>query len=157
MAAQNESRDSHELDRKLEGGEAEPAPPPSKPEPPVKNDMHPAFYIALWISLSASVILFNKWVLHTAKFEFRKSLHKQQAESSVRFGMCFARASAHLATLQPLHAENSTGSNQPRACQVPSNILQHSSSQRGTWSSRLPVPKLSQDSPQSWTLDTKSP
>ncbi|EME77455.1 uncharacterized protein MYCFIDRAFT_46341 [Pseudocercospora fijiensis CIRAD86] len=68
MAAQNESRESHELDRKLEGGEAEPAPPPRKPEPSLKNDIHPAFYIALWISLSASVILFNKWVLHTAKF-----------------------------------------------------------------------------------------
>ncbi|KXS97014.1 hypothetical protein AC578_1879 [Pseudocercospora eumusae] len=79
MAAQNESRESRDLDRKLEGGEAEPASPPSKPEPPLKNDIHPAFYIALWISLSASVILFNKWVLHTAKFEFRKSLQKQNA------------------------------------------------------------------------------
>ncbi|KAF2225127.1 triose-phosphate transporter family-domain-containing protein [Elsinoe ampelina] len=29
-----------------------------------------AFYVILWISLSGSVILFNKWVLSTAKFDF---------------------------------------------------------------------------------------
>lgn len=32
--------------------------------------LHPAFYIALWITLSSSVILFNKWILTSAKFEF---------------------------------------------------------------------------------------
>ncbi|KAK5806391.1 hypothetical protein VI817_000649 [Penicillium citrinum] len=45
-------------ERKLESG-----------APASKSDgIHPAFYIALWIALSSSVILFNKWVLHTAKF-----------------------------------------------------------------------------------------
>ncbi|KAJ5242996.1 sugar phosphate/phosphate translocator [Penicillium citrinum] len=47
-------------ERKLESG-----------APASKSDgIHPAFYIALWIALSSSVILFNKWVLHTAKFNF---------------------------------------------------------------------------------------
>ncbi|KAI0506560.1 triose-phosphate transporter family-domain-containing protein [Xylaria bambusicola] len=47
-------------ERKLEGGVAQ-VPPPTQ-------NIHPAFYIALWIALSSSVILFNKWVLFTAKF-----------------------------------------------------------------------------------------
>ncbi|CAK1360465.1 putative sugar phosphate/phosphate translocator [Cercospora beticola] len=68
MSSKNDIRMSGDDDRKLEGGEAQ-APPPAKPEAP-KNDLHPAFYIALWIALSGSVILFNKWVLSTAKFEF---------------------------------------------------------------------------------------
>ncbi|KAI1420814.1 triose-phosphate transporter family-domain-containing protein [Xylaria sp. FL1777] len=45
-------------ERKLESGGV---PPPSR-------GIHPAFYIALWIGLSSSVILFNKWVLFSAKF-----------------------------------------------------------------------------------------
>ncbi|KAK4498055.1 hypothetical protein PRZ48_010711 [Zasmidium cellare] len=40
-----------------------------KPEPP-KASLHPAFYIATWISLSSSVIIFNKWILDTAKFHY---------------------------------------------------------------------------------------
>ncbi|CAK3818151.1 sugar phosphate phosphate translocator [Lecanosticta acicola] len=66
--AEKDTRVSAEQERKLEGGEAA-APPPAKPEAP-RNDIHPALYIALWIGLSGSVILFNKWVLHTAKFQF---------------------------------------------------------------------------------------
>ncbi|KAF2195753.1 TPT-domain-containing protein [Zopfia rhizophila CBS 207.26] len=31
---------------------------------------HPAVYIATWITLSSSVIVFNKWILHTADFKF---------------------------------------------------------------------------------------
>lgn len=50
-------------DRKLESGGAQAPPPPT-------SAIHPAFYIALWIAMSASVILFNKWVLATAKFDF---------------------------------------------------------------------------------------
>ncbi|KAJ9621569.1 hypothetical protein H2203_007056 [Taxawa tesnikishii (nom. ined.)] len=40
-----------------------------KPQPP-KAALHPAVYIATWITLSSSVILFNKWILDTAKFHF---------------------------------------------------------------------------------------
>ncbi|GAP86326.2 putative DMT family organic anion transporter [Rosellinia necatrix] len=46
-------------ERKLESGGVAPAP---------TRSIHPAFYIALWIALSSSVILFNKWVLFSAKF-----------------------------------------------------------------------------------------
>ncbi|KAJ5458172.1 hypothetical protein N7475_009560 [Penicillium sp. IBT 31633x] len=51
---------SSQDERKLEGGS--PA--------PQDNGLHPGFYIALWIALSSSVILFNKWVLHSAQFNF---------------------------------------------------------------------------------------
>jgi hypothetical protein len=40
-----------------------------KPEPP-KAALHPAFYVAVWISLSSSVILFNKWILDTLEFRY---------------------------------------------------------------------------------------
>ncbi|KAH6646848.1 triose-phosphate transporter family-domain-containing protein [Truncatella angustata] len=49
-------------ERKLEGGGvATPAP---------STGVHPALFIALWIAMSSSVILFNKWVLASAKFDF---------------------------------------------------------------------------------------
>ncbi|KAI1854150.1 hypothetical protein JX265_000553 [Neoarthrinium moseri] len=49
-------------ERKLEaGGVATPAP---------SSGPHPALYIALWIAMSSSVILFNKWVLAAAHFDF---------------------------------------------------------------------------------------
>ncbi|KAI1330997.1 triose-phosphate transporter family-domain-containing protein [Xylariaceae sp. FL0255] len=54
---------SAEADRKLESG----GPPPP---PPASNGIHPSLYIALWIALSSSVILFNKWVLFSAKFDY---------------------------------------------------------------------------------------
>ncbi|KAA8641301.1 solute carrier 35 member [Aspergillus tanneri] len=53
---------SSQDDRKLESGTAANA--------PQSNVLHPAFYIILWIGLSSSVILFNKWVLASAKFDF---------------------------------------------------------------------------------------
>ncbi|KAK1148813.1 hypothetical protein N8T08_008698 [Aspergillus melleus] len=49
-------------DRKLESGTAA--------APPTGTGLHPAVYIVLWIGLSSSVILFNKWVLFSAKFDF---------------------------------------------------------------------------------------
>lgn len=58
-------RTSSEEDRKLEAGTAQaPLEAPSSPG----GGLHPAFYIALWIFLSSSIILFNKWILTTAKF-----------------------------------------------------------------------------------------
>ncbi|USW55917.1 Putative sugar phosphate transporter domain-containing protein [Septoria linicola] len=44
-------------------------PDAEKSQPP-KASLHPAFYIATWISLSSSVIIFNKWILDTAGFKF---------------------------------------------------------------------------------------
>ncbi|KAI0181417.1 TPT-domain-containing protein [Hypoxylon sp. FL1284] len=40
-----------------------------KPQPP-KAVVHPAFYVIVWISLSSSVILFNKWILDTLEFRY---------------------------------------------------------------------------------------
>ncbi|KAL2059567.1 hypothetical protein ABVK25_000860 [Lepraria finkii] len=40
-----------------------------KKEPPASK-FHPAVYVMTWITLSSSVILFNKWILDTAKFHF---------------------------------------------------------------------------------------
>ncbi|KAI9807748.1 MAG: hypothetical protein M1826_004458 [Phylliscum demangeonii] len=40
-----------------------------KPLPP-PSTLHPALYVIAWITLSSTVILFNKWILDTAKFHF---------------------------------------------------------------------------------------
>ncbi|EPE36021.1 Multidrug resistance efflux transporter EmrE [Glarea lozoyensis ATCC 20868] len=37
---------------------------------PASNGIHPAFYVIVWISLSSSVILFNKWILSTLGFKY---------------------------------------------------------------------------------------
>lgn len=37
---------------------------------PAKASLHPAFYIATWITLSSTTILFNKYLLSTAKFHY---------------------------------------------------------------------------------------
>ncbi|KAI9725156.1 MAG: hypothetical protein M1828_003498 [Chrysothrix sp. TS-e1954] len=44
-----------------------------KPEPPTSS-LHPSIYIIVWIALSSSVILFNKWILDTASFRFPVTL-----------------------------------------------------------------------------------
>ncbi|KAI0013326.1 TPT-domain-containing protein [Xylariaceae sp. FL0662B] len=44
-------------------------PETEKSQPP-KAAVHPAFYIVVWISLSSSVILFNKWILDTLEFRY---------------------------------------------------------------------------------------
>ncbi|CZT16311.1 related to glucose-6-phosphate/phosphate and phosphoenolpyruvate/phosphate antiporter [Ramularia collo-cygni] len=64
MDSKENTRPSAEQERTLEGGEA---PPVAKA---ATKELHPAFYIALWIGLSSSVIIFNKWVLHSAEFKF---------------------------------------------------------------------------------------
>lgn len=35
---------------------------------PESASLHPAVYISTWIALSSSVIIFNKYILDTAKF-----------------------------------------------------------------------------------------
>ncbi|KAK0705268.1 triose-phosphate transporter family-domain-containing protein [Lasiosphaeris hirsuta] len=37
---------------------------------PKSNGIHPALYVVCWISLSSSVILFNKWILSTLEFRY---------------------------------------------------------------------------------------
>ncbi|KAK5165759.1 uncharacterized protein LTR77_008682 [Saxophila tyrrhenica] len=66
-------RNSGESERKLEGGVSEKQlPAPAQAQAP-KGDggLHPAVFIALWIALSSSVILFNKWILSSAKFIYK--------------------------------------------------------------------------------------
>ena len=61
-------RGSGETERRLEGGE-QAAKAQNQAAPKAREGGLPAFvYIALWIALSSSVILFNKWILSTAKF-----------------------------------------------------------------------------------------
>lgn len=45
-----------------------------KPDPAASN-IHPAVYVATWITLSSSIIIFNKWILHDAGF--RQSFTRQ--------------------------------------------------------------------------------
>ncbi|KAF2233772.1 DUF250 domain membrane protein [Viridothelium virens] len=64
-------RTSGEIERPEQAVPALPTvnPVTEKPESP-KATFHPAVYIATWISLSSSVIIFNKWILDSAKFKF---------------------------------------------------------------------------------------
>ncbi|EKD14075.1 uncharacterized protein L3040_007925 [Drepanopeziza brunnea f. sp. 'multigermtubi'] len=45
-------------------------PDAEKPQLSASSSIHPAFYVAVWISLSSSVILFNKWILSTLGFHY---------------------------------------------------------------------------------------
>jgi hypothetical protein len=47
-----------------------------KAEPP-KPALHPAAYVVTWISLSGGVILFNKYLLSTMGFHFRKNRRRE--------------------------------------------------------------------------------
>merc|ERR1711977_481161 len=45
-------------------------PDAEKSQAPASSGIHPAVYVAVWISLSSSVILFNKWILSTLGFKY---------------------------------------------------------------------------------------
>jgi drug/metabolite transporter (DMT)-like permease len=45
-------------------------PDAEKFQEPASSGIHPAFYVIVWISLSSSVILFNKWILSTLGFHY---------------------------------------------------------------------------------------
>ncbi|KAI9846714.1 MAG: hypothetical protein M1837_003770 [Sclerophora amabilis] len=71
MAVEEKERVSGDVQRPQE-----PAPilPTSNPVAekiePASSNIHPSLYVVAWIALSSSVILFNKWILHTADFHF---------------------------------------------------------------------------------------
>ncbi|KAI1656156.1 TPT-domain-containing protein [Daldinia decipiens] len=69
--ADEKTRTSGEVPRPEPKGPILPTtnPEADKPQPP-KPAIHPAFYVAVWISLSSSVILFNKWILDTLEFRY---------------------------------------------------------------------------------------
>ncbi|KAI4261558.1 MAG: hypothetical protein L6R42_003239 [Xanthoria sp. 1 TBL-2021] len=41
-----------------------------KIDSPASSKLHPAFYVATWITLSSSIIIFNKWILDDAGFHY---------------------------------------------------------------------------------------
>ncbi|KAG9534749.1 hypothetical protein KCU77_g4512, partial [Aureobasidium melanogenum] len=43
-----------------------------KPAPP-QSSIHPALYVIVWIAMSSSVIIFNKYILDEKKLNFRES------------------------------------------------------------------------------------
>ncbi|KAI0378453.1 TPT-domain-containing protein [Hypomontagnella monticulosa] len=69
--ADEKSRTSGEVPRPEPKGPILPTtnPEADKVQPP-KPAIHPAVYVATWISLSSSVILFNKWILDTLEFRY---------------------------------------------------------------------------------------
>lgn len=42
-------------------------------DPPASN-IHPAVYVSVWITLSSSIIIFNKWILDDGKFHYPVTL-----------------------------------------------------------------------------------
>ncbi|KAK4143010.1 triose-phosphate transporter family-domain-containing protein [Dichotomopilus funicola] len=44
--------------------------PEAEKSQPAKASLHPAVYVSIWITLSSSVILFNKWILSTLGFAY---------------------------------------------------------------------------------------
>ncbi|KAL1841040.1 hypothetical protein VTJ49DRAFT_7471 [Mycothermus thermophilus] len=69
MGADEKTRTSGEQPR-----EQSPVLPTVNPEAeraqPPKQSLHPAIYVSVWIALSSSVILYNKWILSERAFEF---------------------------------------------------------------------------------------
>ncbi|GAB7344444.1 hypothetical protein MBLNU457_2288t1 [Dothideomycetes sp. NU457] len=73
MSAVEKDRTSGEIERPEQAAPMLPVVNPAveKQAPAAKTgSLHPAVYIAVWISLSSSVIIFNKWILDTAKFHY---------------------------------------------------------------------------------------
>ncbi|KAH9908043.1 TPT-domain-containing protein [Xylariomycetidae sp. FL2044] len=69
--ADEKSRTSGEVPRPEPKGPILPTTnPDSESSQPPKPPVHPAFYVIVWISLSSSVILFNKWILDTLEFRY---------------------------------------------------------------------------------------
>ncbi|KAF2670916.1 DMT family organic anion transporter [Microthyrium microscopicum] len=63
-------RVSGEQDRSSESTSQTLPVPATAAAPPAKPTLPAAVYIAVWIGLSSSVIIFNKWILHTKDFKF---------------------------------------------------------------------------------------
>ena len=62
-------------------------PPPTLPttNPAIKKDdakIPAAVYVAVWITLSSSIILFNKWILSSKGFRMLTAITPSQAKSS---------------------------------------------------------------------------
>ncbi|THV65828.1 TPT-domain-containing protein [Aureobasidium pullulans] len=60
------------------------------------SSLHPAFFIALWIGMSSLVILFNKWILDSAKFRYPIFLTSWHMFSSAVVTQIMARYTGYL-------------------------------------------------------------
>ncbi|KAH6656644.1 triose-phosphate transporter [Truncatella angustata] len=69
MSAEEKTRISGEVTRP-EGTILPTVNPEAEKSQPAKAGFHPSVYVATWISLSSSVILFNKWILSTLEFKY---------------------------------------------------------------------------------------
>ncbi|KAL2021126.1 hypothetical protein VTK56DRAFT_7432 [Thermocarpiscus australiensis] len=70
MSAEEKSRASGEPSRDQNGPVLPTVNPNVEKAQPQKPSLHPAFYVSVWIALSSSVILFNKWILSTLEFGY---------------------------------------------------------------------------------------
>ncbi|KAK1761350.1 triose-phosphate transporter family-domain-containing protein [Echria macrotheca] len=71
MGIDEKSRASGESPREANNGSILPTVnPDAEKSQPSGSSIHPAFYVVGWISISSSVILFNKWILSTLDFSY---------------------------------------------------------------------------------------
>ncbi|KAE9573101.1 putative sugar phosphate/phosphate translocator [Colletotrichum fructicola] len=70
MGADEKTRVSGEVPRGENGSILPTTNPDLEKSQPPKAAIHPALYVIVWISLSSSVILFNKWILDTLNFRY---------------------------------------------------------------------------------------
>ncbi|OLN95311.1 putative sugar phosphate/phosphate translocator [Colletotrichum chlorophyti] len=70
MGADEKTRVSGEVPRGENGSILPTTNPVLEKSQSSKTQIHPALYVIVWISLSSSVILFNKWILDTLNFRY---------------------------------------------------------------------------------------
>ncbi|KAK0723183.1 triose-phosphate transporter [Lasiosphaeria miniovina] len=70
MGVDEKTRASGEGPRESNGAILPTVNPSAEKAQPAKSSLHPAFYVTIWITLSSSVILFNKWILSTLGFDY---------------------------------------------------------------------------------------
>ncbi|KAG7285245.1 hypothetical protein NEMBOFW57_009866 [Staphylotrichum longicolle] len=70
MGVEEKSRASGDQPRDQSGPVLPTVNPDAEKSQPQKQSLHPALYVSVWITLSSSVILFNKWILSTLGFAY---------------------------------------------------------------------------------------
>ncbi|KAK4157449.1 triose-phosphate transporter family-domain-containing protein [Chaetomidium leptoderma] len=70
MGVEEKTRASGDQPRDQNGPVLPTVNPEAEKSQPAKQSLHPALYVSVWITLSSSVILFNKWILSTLHFEY---------------------------------------------------------------------------------------
>ncbi|KAK4122659.1 TPT-domain-containing protein [Parathielavia appendiculata] len=70
MGVEEKTRASGDQPREGDGPILPTVDPEAEKLQPPKPSLHPALYVSVWIALSSSVILFNKWILSTLGFAY---------------------------------------------------------------------------------------